>query len=93
MSRLSDATAYYNRGLERVATTPYPEGQKFAPGTRVRIADDLGMFMSRFPAGVMATVCHTYAHAYGGNDIESYSLDVDGHGNISWYNVNQLTAA
>ena len=72
--------------------TPEPPGQKFPIGARVKIADDLGQCMAHFPKGKHATVKYTYAHAYGGNDVKSYSLDVDGHGGSSWYKEHQLTA-
>ncbi len=94
MSRLSDATAHYKLGLERVATTPYPEGQKFAPGSRVRITDDLGYSMEHFPgAGKLATVKYTHAHAYRSTSVKSYCLDIDDYGEVSWYSEHQLTAA
>ena len=89
--RFAEASAYYAAGLRRVATDPTPHGQKYAPGTRVRIADDLGPCMSHFPSGMMATVRYVYAHAYGGNDVTSYCLDVDGHDEISWYEEHQLS--
>jgi len=91
MSRLTDATGMYQMGLARVKNDPIPKGQKFPPGTRVHIAEDLGPWMSHFESGVDATVEYTYAHAYGGDNINSYSLDVDGHGSIAWYYENQLT--
>ena len=89
--RFAEASAYYATALRRVATDPAPDGQKYAVGTRVRIADDLGPCMSHFPSGMMATVMYTYAHAYGGTDVTSYCLDVDGHGEISWYYEYQLS--
>lgn len=92
--RLAEATALYNEGLRRVAETPPPEGQKYAPGTRVKIANDLGESMSHFPAGKLATVQCTYAHAYqctDANSLRQYRLDVDGEGNVSWYDEAQLT--
>ena len=82
----------YERGMERVRTTPEPEGQKFACGSRVRIADDLGPWMWHFPSGVNATVVYCYDHAFEGGDTDSYCLDVDGEGKISWYKEWQLTA-
>ena len=88
--RLAQVTAYYQQGLKRVRTTTQPKGQKFPNGARVRIADNLGPYMSHFPAGRGATVKYTYAHAYGGTDVKSYCLDVDGHGEISWYHEHQL---
>lgn len=90
--RHSQAVAYSAAGDRRVANDPPPAGQKFLPGTRVRIADDLGPTMRHFPSGRMATVHHTYAHAFGGDDIKSYCLDVDGFGRTSWYDEDQLTA-
>jgi hypothetical protein len=92
MSRLSEATAFHSAGMERVKTTPEPKGQKFPNGSRVRIADDLGQSMSHFERGVEATVEFVYDHAFGGGDVKSYSLNVDGHGSIAWYYEHQLTA-
>lgn len=82
----------YLAAMEVVATTPEPKGQKFPCGSRVRIADDLGYSMRHFPSGVNATVLHTYAHAYGGNDVKSYALCIDDYGHSSWYDEHQLTA-
>lgn len=87
-----EAQERYAQGLKRVASTPPPEGQKYLPETRVRIADCLGFTMSHFPRGVEATVKYTYAHAYGNGDVRSYCLDVDGHGTVSWYHEEHLTA-
>lgn len=67
-------------------------GQKFPPGARVRIAESLRTSMKHFPKGVLATVLYTYAHAYGGSDVKSYCLNVDGFGKISWYEEDQLTS-
>jgi hypothetical protein len=91
VERFAEATAHYLQSLERVANTPVPEGQKFPIGTRVHIAKDLGKSMEHFERGVDATVCYTYAHAYGGDNVTSYCLDVDGCGEISWYKEHQLT--
>lgn len=90
-SRREFAQEFHARGMDKVATTPEPKGQKFPCGSRVRIADDLGEGMSHFTGGVNATVQYTYAHAYGGNDVKSYSLDIDGKGSVSWYHEHQLT--
>lgn len=81
----------HEAGMLRLKTEPEPEGQKFKVGSRVRIADDLGESMSHFSSGVDATVDHTYAHAYGGSDVKSYALDIDGKGFSAWYKENQLT--
>lgn len=87
-----EAMNYYRESMRRVASTPAPKNQKFPNGSRVRIADNLGPYMSHFKSGVNATVVHTYAHAYGGSDVKSYCLDVDGYGEVSWYEEHQLTA-
>lgn len=83
----------YDEAMQLVATTPAPEGQKFPVGSRVKVADHLGTHMGHFPgAGKFATVQHTYAHAYGGSDVKSYCLDIDGHGSVAWYDEDQLSA-
>lgn len=84
------AQEIYADGMSRVATDPEPNGQKFPVGSRVKIKD-LGPGMSNFPSGLLATVNYTYAHAYGGSDVTSYSLDVDGIGSIAWYEEHQLS--
>lgn len=89
--RRAEAMAYHAASMKRVRDTPAPKGQRYAAGTRVRISDDLGPRMSHFPSGMEATVEHTYAHAYGGDDVLSYCLNVDGHGQVSWYYESQLT--
>lgn len=94
--RFAAASARYQAALRRVAETPPPAGQKFAPGARVKIAYDLGNHMSHFPAGRLATVKYTYAHAYGKTDarsLQQYSLDIDGIGYVAWYDEDQLSEA
>jgi hypothetical protein len=79
--------------MAKLASTPIPEGQKFLPGERVRIAQDLGFGRTYHDGkGCMATVKHTHAHAYGGRDVKSYCLDIDGIGEVSWYDESNLTA-
>ena len=90
--RVAQANAFYRRGLSNVENKPMPKGQKYPPGTRVRIAEDLGSSMSHFPSGKLATIEYTYAHAYGGDDVKCYSLNVDGLGSIAWYYEHQLEA-
>lgn len=79
----------------RLATLPPPPGQKFLPGTFVWIAKDLGPMMRHFYADRPARVEYTYAHAFWGDNIDSYSLLVrydDGHwSSVAWYQENQLT--
>lgn len=90
-NRKTDAIAYHAQAMERVENTPVPTNQKFAPGTRVRIADDLGPMMAHFESGKNATVEYTYAQAYGGDNVDSYSLLIDGYGSVAWYHERQLT--
>ena len=91
MSKDSDAMSYHAESLRRVASTPKPVGQKFPVGSRVFITNDMPQNMSHFQSGKMATVLHTYAHAFGGDDVKSYSLDIDGYGHSAWYKECQLT--
>lgn len=86
----ANANGIYEQGLLRVKNTPEPKGQKFLIGTRVKISDYLGKSMSHFPSGKLATVLYTYAHAYWGNDVKSYCLDVDGIGSVAWYDESQI---
>lgn len=85
--REEQAKSYYEKGIIRVATTPEPEGQKFPCGVRVHIANNL----DNLYAGFDATVGYVYAHAYGGNDVTSYSLIVDGRGSAAWYKEEWLS--
>jgi len=95
-TRKAQAGAVYQNGLERVKTTPEPEGQKFPCGSRVHIAADLGAHMSHFPCDKDATVEYVYSHAYGqmngGINVKDYSLIIDGLGTHAWYDESQLTA-
>lgn len=86
------AKARYTEGLLRAMSNPEPQGQKFPCGARVRIAEDLGPRMRHFISGANATVEYVHAHAYGGSDVKSYSLFVDGHGSCAWYEEWQLSA-
>lgn len=90
-TRLEHAKNAHQAGLLKVKNNPEPKGQKFPCGTRVRIADDLGSCMAHFESGKNATVVHTYAHAYDGDDVKSYCLDIDNIGQVSWYEEWQLT--
>lgn len=93
--RYAEASAHYQAAMRRVAETSPPVGQKFLPDTRVYIDDDLGPRMSHFPAGKLATVKYTYEHAYGSPSAygeHQYHLDVDGVGEVAWYNESQLSA-
>lgn len=85
------AKEIYAAGLKRVATTPEPKGQKFPNGSRVRVGK-MPTHMAHFRGECNATVRYTYAHAYGGSDVKSYCLDIDGYGVAGWYKEQQLTA-
>lgn len=65
--------------------------QKFNQFDHVMIADDLGGAMDHFVSGEEAIVEYTYAERFGGNDIDSYSLYIKGHGSVAWYYEHQLT--
>ena len=89
--RYAAACGIYERSLIRIAEEPEPKGQKFPVGCRVRIADDLGRQKRHFKSGCNATVNHTYAHAYGGSNIDDYCLDIDDHCQVAWYQEHELT--
>jgi len=93
--RLADAKVIHANGKEAVREDPVPENQKFPVGAFVKIADDLGSTMDHFKSGVYAKVDHTYGHAYGGDDVESYSLYIrykkDTWHETAWYEEWQLT--
>ena len=92
--RLQHAKRIHADGLRRVENTGEPSGQKFPVGSFVKIADDLGSYMSHFPAGLYAQIGYTHAHAYGG-DADSYSLFVRFEGSrwssVAWSEEHQLT--
>ena len=70
--------------------------QKFKRGSRVRIRDKMPDYMSHFDCDCEAIVVYTYAQAYGGDDIDSYSLlllkeDGEPYNLVCWYEEYQLT--
>lgn len=100
------AKSIYEEGMERVKNTPAPEGQKFPPGCRVKIIGDShplismtsdlngnileeSVTQSRY-VGKLATVEYTYSHAFGGNAVSTYSLDIDGIGSHAWHQEENL---
>lgn len=92
--RFEEAKAILAAGMARVRNTPEPAGQKFRNGSFVWIAKDLGDSMRHFENDRPARVEHTYAHAFGGQDVESYSLLIRGEAkwySVSWYYESQLT--
>jgi hypothetical protein len=86
--RHAEAEAYYKESMERVRTTPPPAGQKFPPGAKVIVTHIPGV-----GDNVLATVHHTYAHAYGGDNVTSYCLDFEGRGLVAWFEENQMGLA
>ena len=89
--RETRARAIYEGGMNKVRTQKYPDGQKFPPGARVFITRNMPSYMWHFECGKWATVEYTYAHAFGGGDVKSYSLKIDGHGSVAWYEEDQLS--
>ena len=83
--RHATAMSIYNAGLEKVATTEIPKGQKYAPGTKV-MAKCWVVGEGWRPA----TVQYTYAHAYWGDNIRDYCLDFEGHGSVSWIDESDI---
>lgn len=65
--------------------------QKFNRGDIVRIADNLGPYMSHFESGIDAIVCGSYSDKFGGTDTDSYTVYIKGSGETSWYHEEQLT--
>lgn len=65
--------------------------QKFHLGDYVQIADDLGPSMSHFTSGCPAIVMGSYKDEYGGSNTTSYTLFIQGKGEVSWYYESQLT--
>jgi len=65
--------------------------QKFNRGDWVRVAKDLGPYMSHFTADCEAIVIGSYADQYGGSNHNSYTLHLKGAGQCSWYYGEQLT--
>jgi len=91
-TRVADAMGIFTEGRRRLKAMAEPDGQKFHIGQRVHIAKDLGETMIYFNSDVDATVVGVYSHMYGGDDVESYSLNIDGIGESAWYQEWQLTA-
>lgn len=65
--------------------------QKFKRNDLVIIDEDLGPSMLHFQGGCEAIVIGSYADQYGGDDTKSYTLYLEGSGEVSWYKEHQLT--
>ena len=64
--------------------------QKFRYGDHVRVKKDQVNYMSHFASDVEAIVLGSYKDQYGGNDTKSYTLYINGEGEVSWYYDHQL---
>lgn len=65
--------------------------QKFKHGDFVRVAKDLGQFMSHFTSDVDAIVMYSYNDKFGGGNTTSYCIYIKDGGEVSWYYEDQLT--
>ena len=65
--------------------------QKFNKGDKVKVTDDLGPHMSHFQSGMEAIVIGSYKDQFGGSNTKSYTIHIQGQGEISWYYEHQLT--
>ncbi len=95
--REAAASAIYARGQLEAAIVPKHPDQKFHRGDRVRIGN-LPSTMSHFPLGdgtVVGSYNDQYAWMSGGHRRSErepqYSIDIDGHGEVSWYPESTLT--
>lgn len=97
--RLQQAKECNAQAMERVKTTDAPNMQKFKPNTFVRIKADLGPSMQHFKSDAFAKVLYTFAHAFGGANVESYFLLVKNYESnwedytwieCGWYYEHQL---
>ena len=64
--------------------------QKYNKGDHVRVAKDLGEFMSHFKSDCEAIVIGSYNDEYGGGNTKSYTIHIKGDCEVSWYYENQL---
>jgi hypothetical protein len=65
--------------------------QKFQEFDLVKIADDLGEYMSHFTSGVEAIVLYSYREKYHCGSEKDYALYIRGKGHTAWYHEEQLT--
>ena len=75
---------------ERVSRLKEPIGQKYHIGELVKIKIELPKSKFHFPSGKLGVVRYTYAHAYGGENVKSYCLNVLGIGEVSWYDEEDI---
>ena len=93
-TRQQDAKSYVEQSILKLKKTKEPAGQKYPIGSFVWIGE-MPPYMFHFEANRAARVEFTYGHAFGGNDVDSYSLlvrlDSGEWTSISWYQEYQLT--
>ncbi len=68
--------------------------QKFFRGQRVKITDNMPVYMSHFESDCEAVVDHSYRDDHGGDSVDSFSLVLDlpnGPSQSAWYEADQLT--
>lgn len=64
--------------------------QKYKKGDRVWIKKGLSQGKRDFKSGCYATIIHSYAESYGGNNFKSYNIDIDNFGIVAWYEEHEL---
>lgn len=82
--RLAQAKAYSAWGEENVKNGTFKTKQKYPKGARVQTTHT-------WAGCTTGTIIGTYAQLYGGDNIDSYSLDIDGRGKCSWFPEASLT--
>lgn len=65
--------------------------QMFHKGDLVHVAKDLGPMMSHFENDTDAIVIGSYKDQFGGDNVDSFTLHLEGRGQASWYYGCQLT--
>ena len=67
------------------------EGQKFAVGDRVKVADEMPSWKAHFRHGEEATIRYSYGQVYGiEDDVEDYCIEFDDGDESAWYDENEL---
>ncbi len=70
--------------------------QKFKRGARVKVCDEMPLYMFHFPSGFEAIIEYSYAQKFWGDDTKNYcliALDEKSEpiNSIAWYHESQLT--
>jgi hypothetical protein len=64
--------------------------QKFRKNDLVRIKKDLGTHKSHFTNDRLAIVGYSYRERYGHGDSDTYSIFIQGEGDVAWYDESDL---